>query len=658
MTNTTRKAFTMQHMVRYMFAITVAFAVAAGAFAQNAAKGVATPSSATEDECIAALKGDGDWKAKYDACTRLRQVGTEKSIPALASLLKDEKLSHMARYALENMQYPAATDALRKGLGKTKGHQKLGVITSLGEKRDVKSTKAIAKSLKDKDVDVARAAAGALGRIGTVGSNAILAAFAKSAPAELRDAVAEAQLTGAEMLVKDNKGNLAVPFLTALTTDEREYVRLGALRGLAAAAPQDAVALVSKTLTGSDPVAANFAAQIVAEYPGGDMTKPFAAAFPSLPPAAQALLVRGLGDRKDAGGREVVVTALGSNDKAVKLAAATALGNVGNEADVPALSALIASGDAELAAAARTALANVDNKSFDEAIATAVGTSSGAGKAVLVELLSDRMAPKAAATALASLSDSDAAVRIAALRSLTKLGGPAEAPAVVAALKSTADDTERSEAANALNAIAAIHKDAILPAVLDGLKGASTPARLALLRNLGVISSSQALEPVLAAMRDRDAEVSGGAVRVLAEWKSADAAPHLLKLAQGKNAAQKDLALRGYVRLAQAEANAEVKAQMLASAMGVAKAKEEKWLVLPAYGTLATKQSLDSLTAMLDDASIKNEAGNALITAAAAFAKADAANKPTAAAAVQAVLAKCDDANLKERAQKTLDSLK
>ena len=460
------------------------------------------------------------------------------------------------------------------------------------------------------------------------------------------------------MLVKDGKGNLAVPFLTALTTDEREFVRLGALRGLANAAPQDAVALVSKTLTGSDPVSANFAAQIVAEYPGGDMTKPFAAAYASLPPAAQALLVRGLGDRKDAGAREVVVTALGSNDKAVKLAAATALGTVGNEADVPALSALIAGGDAELAAAARTALSNVDNKSFDEAIATAAGTSTGAGKAALVELLSDRMAPKAAATALAALGDSDAAVRVAALRSLTKLGGPAETPAVVAALKNAADDAERSEAANALNAIAAVHGDAVLPAVLDGLNGTSTPARLALLRNLGVISSAQALEPVLAAMRDKDAEVSGAAVRVLAEWKSADAAPHLLKLAQGKNAAQKDLALRGYVRLAQAEANADVKAQMLASAMSVAKAKEEKWLVLPAYGSLATKQSLDSLTAMLDDASIKNEAGNALITAAAAFAKADAANKPAAAAAVQSVLAKCDDANLKERAQKTLDSLK
>ncbi|NUM56910.1 MAG: HEAT repeat domain-containing protein, partial [Candidatus Hydrogenedentes bacterium] len=264
----------------------------------------------------------------------------------------------------------------------------------------------------------------------------------------------------------------------------------------------------------------------------------------------------------------------------------------------------------------------------------------------------------AAPIALAALGDSDAAVRGAALRSLTKLGGPAEVPAVIGVLTAATDETERREAANALNAIAAVHGEAVLPAVLDAMKGASGESRTALLRSLGIIGSAQALEPVVAALRDRNAEFSAAAVRVLAEWKSTDAAPHLLKLAQGKNAAQKDLALRGYVRLAQAEANADAKAQMLATAMGVAKTKEEQWLVLPAYGTLATKPSLDTLAGMLDNPDIKNEAGSALVAAATAFAKADAANKPAAAEAVNAVLAKCDDATLKERAQKALEGMK
>jgi HEAT repeat protein len=652
----------MHYMVRFTIAIVALVAMAlvfsTSAAAQNAAKGVDKPSSATEDECIAVIKSDAGWQAKYDACTRLRQAGTVKSIPALASLLGDEKLSHMARYALEPMPYPEATDALRTALGKTKGQQKLGVITSLGVKRDEKSVKAIAKALKDEDADVARAAAGALGRIGTVSSNGALAKFAKSAPEALQDAVAEGQLAGAGMLVDDGKGNLAVPFYSALLSDKREFVHLGALRGLANADPGGAVALLSKTLSGDDAVKRNFAAQLVAELPGADMTKPLADTFPSLPPVAQAALVRGLGDRKDSAARETVVAALASSDKDVKVAAAKALGTVGNEADVPALAALLGSGDADLAAAARLALGNVDNKGFDDAIATAVAGTSGAARAGLVELLSDRMAPKAAQTALQSLSDGDPAVRTAALHSLTKLGGAAEAPAVIDVLKKSADASERTEASNALNAICSMNGDAVLPVVLDSMKGANVETRGALMRGLGVIGSAKALEPVVAALHDRNADISGVAIRVLAEWKTTDAAPYLLKLSQGKNAARKDTALRGYVRLAQAEQNNDAKAQMLTAVMAIAKKPEEKWLVLPAYGTLATKQSLDTLTPMLDDASIRNEAGNALVNAATAFAKADAANKPDAAAAVNAVLAKCDDANLKERAQKALDGLK
>lgn len=663
MINTTRKADTMRFMVRFASSIVtfaaVAFLLSISAAAQNAAKGVDKPSSATEDECIAKLKSDAGWREKYEACTRLRQVGTAKSVPALAALLTDEKLSHMARYALEPMSNPESADALRKALGRTRGPQKTGVITSLGVKRDAKSVKAIAKALSDKDADVARAAAGALGRIGTVESAAVLTKFQKKGmPGALADAVAEGQLTAAERLVASGNAKLAVPVYTALLSDKREFVQLGAFRGLAGADPAGAPALVAKALSGNDPVLQGFAAQVISESQSTDLTKAYAALLPALPPAGQALLVRGLGDGKDAASRTTVVAALASNDKAVKAAAAKALGNVGTAEDVPALVALLGSGDPDLVSAARAALGNEKNKAFDDAIAVAAGGATGKTHADLVELLSDRMAPKAASIALAALSDGDAALRAAALRSLTKLGGPAEAPAVIELLKKTGDASERSEASKALNAIAAAQGDAVLPAVLDAMKGANPESRAALLRSLGAIGSAKALDPVVAALSDKNDAISNEAARVLGEWKSVDAAPHLLKLAGGKNAARKDAALRGYVRLAQAESNNDAKAKMLQAAMGVARKPEEKWLVLPAWGSLATKQSLDTLTKLLGDPSVKNEAAHALITAATAFAKADAANKPVATEAINAVLAKCDDANVKERAQKALDGLK
>ena len=49
----------------------------------------------------------------------------------LAALLPDEKLSHMARFALERIPAPEAAKALREALSKTQGEVKIGVISSL-----------------------------------------------------------------------------------------------------------------------------------------------------------------------------------------------------------------------------------------------------------------------------------------------------------------------------------------------------------------------------------------------------------------------------------------------------------------------------------------------------------------------------------------------
>ena len=65
---------------------------------------------AQEDQLIAVLKSDATLKAKADACRELARVGTKQAIPALAALLGDEKLSHMARYALEPIRDPAVDE--------------------------------------------------------------------------------------------------------------------------------------------------------------------------------------------------------------------------------------------------------------------------------------------------------------------------------------------------------------------------------------------------------------------------------------------------------------------------------------------------------------------------------------------------------------------
>ena len=103
--------------------------------------------------------------AKAKACQRLAVVGDKTAVPALAALLGDPKLSHYARFGLEPISDPSAGEALRNALGDLKGNLLIGVINSIGRRKDPKALDALARLMHGDDHDVAEAARAALGRI-------------------------------------------------------------------------------------------------------------------------------------------------------------------------------------------------------------------------------------------------------------------------------------------------------------------------------------------------------------------------------------------------------------------------------------------------------------------------------------------------------------
>ena len=123
----------------------------------------------------------------------------------MAALLGDEKLSHLARYGLEPIPDPAVDEALRDALGKLKGRPLVGVIGSLGVRRDAKAVGPLSGLLKDADADVAQAAARSLGRIGNAAAAEALEGALDAAPAANRLAVSEGLFRCADRLVAHGK---------------------------------------------------------------------------------------------------------------------------------------------------------------------------------------------------------------------------------------------------------------------------------------------------------------------------------------------------------------------------------------------------------------------------------------------------------------------
>ncbi|MBN1852045.1 MAG: HEAT repeat domain-containing protein [Pirellulales bacterium] len=189
-----------------------------------------------EGRLVAVLKTDVTRAAKDFVCRALMILGTADSVPALAALLAEPEQSHMARYALERITAPEAAQAMRDALPKLDGQMKIGVIGSLGARRDVASVPALAALLGDTDTAIARSAALALGAIGTPAAAKALMRT-KPTSAEAASAVTDAALDCAEGLLAAGKSVEALAVYKRFAgEDQPKHVRLAATRGMLACA--------------------------------------------------------------------------------------------------------------------------------------------------------------------------------------------------------------------------------------------------------------------------------------------------------------------------------------------------------------------------------------------------------------------------------------
>ncbi|HUE17065.1 MAG TPA: HEAT repeat domain-containing protein [Planctomycetaceae bacterium] len=205
-----------------------------------AAHGNPNVSQDLENHLIAALKENLSRDAQAYVCRKLAIVGTAAAVPTLAGLLGNKATSHMARYALERITAPQAGHALRDALVTVNGNLKIGVISSLGTRRDAEAVATLGSLLRDQDLAVARAAALALGTIGTVESASVLQAALQSAVGD-KQAQIDGLLSCAESLLHHGKQADARAIYKSLSGEEHgRLVRLAATRGLLACADQRA----------------------------------------------------------------------------------------------------------------------------------------------------------------------------------------------------------------------------------------------------------------------------------------------------------------------------------------------------------------------------------------------------------------------------------
>lgn len=193
-----------------------------------------------EKRLISALSRELSRDAQDYLCRKLAIVGTAACVPVLATLVVKKENSHMARFALERIPGTEAAAALREALAKTSGNMKVGIISSLGGRRDSAAASDLGRLLTDGDSVIARAAALALGAIGSTNAVAALQQ-GLGAYNPITPSIVDALLSCAESLLATNDRAGASKIYQSLAHDSQpRLVRLAATRGMLAAASKQA----------------------------------------------------------------------------------------------------------------------------------------------------------------------------------------------------------------------------------------------------------------------------------------------------------------------------------------------------------------------------------------------------------------------------------
>ena len=593
-------------------------AILLSAWAMQASAQTVVPATKQEvARLIAVIESDAPLKEKADACRLLAIVGTKDAIKPLSKLLADDKLSHMARYALEPMPDPAVDQAFRSALGKLEGRPLIGVITSLGVRQDAAAVAQLSALLNNSDLQVADAAARALGDIGNSAAAAALKTALPGATEAKLLSLCRGLFRTAEALAANGRKDQAASIYEQLRsfTKAPHQVRTGALRG-AILTRKDGLSLLRESLRSKDYLLFAAAAKTTMEMPGEKVTDVLTSELAKLPADNKILLIQTLGQRGDAAALPTLSAMVRKADKPVRLAAIKALPRI-DKATGLALIGLFDHTDRDIAEAAKENFAAIDNPAIDDIVVKMFESNDTSTRLTALELMGRRRMTANVPDILKATADTDTQVRQAAIRKVGELGGPGQLSALLELLTGLNDSHDLEAARQSIGTLCAktANPESSASRLATLLPKVKAPQKVVLLRVLSGIGGAKALKTVRAAVDNPDSQVHAAAIRALGTWNTPDAAPELLQLAaSSKDKSDRTLCLRGYLGIA-ARPNLppNQRLQMCRQATPVVESDDEKKMLLAALGRIDSPNAVNMILPYINNKSTKTEAATAAL---------------------------------------------
>jgi len=647
----------LKSRVHLILIVALLAACAGSAFAQTVA------SKSDEPKLIATVQdASAPLKARVDACRQLGIIGGQDSIAPLAALLGDEQLSHMARYGLQMNPDPAVDEALRDALGKVKGLPLVGVIHTVGYRRDAKAVAVLGNLVTSGSPVVTDAAARALGDIGNAEAVQALQQALTQVPAECKLACYEGLLRCAESLATEGKARDAIAIYDPLyKSDAPHQIRGGALRAAILTRQAQGKSLLREQLGNEDYILFSAAVQASHQMRDAATTTILTDAMKSLSADRKIVVILALGVRGEKSAAPALLDAAKAGEQAVRVAALRAVTELGDASAVPVLVRLLDDSDNEVARVAQDCLAAFPGRQADDAVAKMFAGDNADKQRLALDLMGRRRMTSGIPALLKAANKTTSKVRADSIKMVGDLGGPDQLPALFDLLKNADQPQDLAAVEQAITTICLKAADSkpLADKVIAQLDAAKPAQKASLVRVLGAVGGPNSLQAVVACAKSDEEAVRSAAARALGTWKTVDAAPILLSMAkETSNPAEKTLFLRGYVSMAaRGDVPVADRVAMCRQAAGLIARDDEKRLLLGTLSNIESPDAAELIAPDLDDANCRQEAVLAAVTVAEKLLKAqDAASfagrlVPSLEKAAQA--AENDD--LAKRAKAALD---
>lgn len=573
-----------------------------------------------EEELLFFLDSDATLAAKMEACRHLRIIGSEKSVPVLEKKLLKKETTDMARYALEKIPAISAEKALLNALSKTRGDIRLGIISSLGQRKVADAVFSLGRLIHGSDTEAALAAVIALGWIATPEAVEILAETLSKSIGNIKAQTASSLLKCAEKFQLQEQQKKAVEIYDALlSVDIPASLRRAAGRGRISTAGAKAGLMILDILKSGDKEIYTPAIGMISDDLDDSSLKAVCHILPELPLENQAQLLTVLARFQRPEVREVIEEAVKSQEERVRIAALAALGGLGNASMVNYFALYAAESTGVEQSTARNALWNLKGEGVDEAILAGLEKNKDAQlRNELIRCIKERRIKEGQPVLFTIIRDGEPENRIQAIKALKVLAVPADLSRLIDIMLELQGEREQNEMTVTIAAVAGKieepHKRgaalvAIIPEVID------VNIRAALYRTLGKIGDDSTLPVLRWALGGNSSDIQDAVIRALAGWPTLTARDDLFRIAKtSENLTHQVLALRAYIRLIGREKFRlpEAVVSSLQAALNLARRPEEKIAVLGILPKFICLDALELAESLLIDQDVKSEAQAAI----------------------------------------------